>query len=201
MPGAPDRISVEGRHQNTGLITFIDPVVHDVDVAVDLGCSYGVTTDDLQNVYQDARIVGIDVPDAFDDRTTNYEPSYIGGFCPELPIKDGKVGSVIAINSIGQIPGNMSMADEEFSRDPEDFVDRALVEMDRITSKTGRLVIASDLATSEKNIGAYSAIELKSCEEKGNWNLERYYDGLGLYDKIFSHWVDVSEVDNEIVRY
>jgi hypothetical protein len=122
--------TLPGRIREMDLDDVVEEYVSEDDTVLDMGCAEGYTSVEVANI-SGADVIGVDVPEAFSRGTAGNkygegpEPDYVSGLAPSLPVKDGSLNGVVALNSASYLVRNIgSMASDYEEGASEDQMER-----------------------------------------------------------------------------
>lgn len=162
------------RLERMGVFDLLDGIVDEDDLVVEIGCSLGDTTGELEERY-DARVIGIDLFDHF-----ARDGEYLQCGASALPLADGSVDVYVAPNSLGRLSEH-GLADDA-------YIEEVLDELERAGSGDTGLVLADGYrgcaALHARNDDGWNVEALRSMD--GPWrarDAEQYYrDWIGAMD-------------------
>lgn len=175
----------EHRIRTMGLYDRLDEVVDPGDTVVEIGCSSGVTTNELDDHYPAADVIGVDILDGFSS-----PGEYVQAGAAALPFADDAVDVVLAPNSLGRVV-HKGLIDEMQGADATaQYVDTVLAELGRTAADDGTFLMAD---------GEEGSAYLLAENDDDGWELDELcsYEGAfrsRLAPYIYRDWLDSPEL-------
>ncbi len=168
------------RLNDMGVLEYLDDIVD--GRVLDLGCSYGFTTEELDRRYP-SEIIGLDAYRREDQKDKN--PDIIVGLAPNTPFKSESFDTVVAANSIGVVGQDFIMGDNK----AREFRSEVLNDIREILTPGGHFVIIND--------GSFDQVEyLELQKNEDDWDINRMPEGS---DRRMEEWINETQIDEPYI--